>query len=63
MVKTRLVIEIAQIDGSVGCKFARLSRHCVKKQCGSVGSCFGGRMALDHRLPRVRTGVAEMRQD
>ena len=40
-----------------------LSRHCVKKQCGLVGSCFRGRMALDLRLSRVRTGVAAMRQD
>ena len=35
----------------------------VKKQCGLVGLCFGGRMALDLRLSRVRTGVAAMRQD
>ncbi|CAB1311888.1 unnamed protein product [Coregonus sp. 'balchen'] len=28
-----------------------------------AGSCFGGRMALDRRLSRVRTGVAAMGQD
>ena len=37
--------------------------HCVKKQCGEVGVYFRGRMALDLRLSRVRTGVAAMRQD
>ena len=40
-----------------------LSAHCVMKQCGLVGLCFGGRMALDLRLSRVCTGVAVMRQD
>jgi hypothetical protein len=35
----------------------------VKKQCGLVALCFGGRMALDLRLSRVRTGVVAMRQD
>ena len=40
-----------------------LDGHCVKKQCGLVGLCFGGHMALDLRLSRVRTGVAAMRQD
>uniref|UniRef100_A0A674E0G6 Eukaryotic translation initiation factor 4Ba n=1 Tax=Salmo trutta TaxID=8032 RepID=A0A674E0G6_SALTR len=35
----------------------RLSGHCM------VVLCFGGRMALDLRLSRVRTGVAAMRQD
>ena len=39
---------------------SRLSKQCVKKQCGLAGSCFGGRMALDLRLSRVRTGVAVM---
>ena len=27
-----------------------LDASCVKKQCGLVGLCFGGRMALDLRL-------------
>ena len=40
-----------------------LSGHCVKKQCGLVGLCFGGRTALDLRLSRVHTGVEAMRQD
>jgi hypothetical protein len=40
-----------------------LDGHCVKKQCGFVGLCFRGRMALDIRLSRVCTGVAAMRQD
>ena len=42
-----------------------LSGHCVKKQCGLVKShtAFGGRMALDLRLSRVRMGVAAMIQD
>jgi hypothetical protein len=39
------------------------SGHCVKKQCGLVGLCFGGHTALDFRVSRVRTGVAAMRQD
>ena len=42
---------------------SELSEQCVKKQCGLAGSCFGGRMALDLRLSRVRTGVAAMGQD
>ena len=37
-----------------------LSGHCVKKQCGMVGLCFGGRIALELRL---RMGVAAMKQD
>jgi dienelactone hydrolase len=40
-----------------------LAGHCVKKQCGLVGLCLGGRTALDIHLSRVRTGVAAMRQD
>ena len=40
-----------------------LSGHCVKKQCGLVGMCFGERTALDLHLSRVRTGVAAMRQN
>ena len=40
-----------------------LSRHCLKKQCGLVGLCFGKRTALDLRLSRVHTGVAAMRPD
>jgi hypothetical protein len=43
--------------------FSGLSGHCGKKQCGSVGSCFRGRTALDLCLSRVRTRVAKMRQD
>ena len=39
-----------------------LRGHCVKKQCGLVGYCFGGRTALDLRLSRVCTRVAEMRK-
>ena len=37
--------------------------HCVKKQWGLAGSCFGGRTALDLRLSRVCTGVAAMRHN
>ena len=40
-----------------------LEARCVKKQCGLVGLCFGGRMAFDLRLSRARTGVVAMRQD
>ena len=36
---------------------------CGKKQRDLVGLCFGGRMALDLRLSRARTGVVAMRQD
>ena len=43
--------------------WCRLSEHCVKKQCGLGGLCFGGRLALDLHLFRVRMGVAAMRQD
>jgi hypothetical protein len=39
---------------------SRLSKQCVKKQCSLAGWCFRGRMALDHHLSRVRTGVAAM---
>ena len=42
---------------------SRLSEQCVKKQCGLAGSCFGGRMALDLRLSRIRTGDAAMGQN
>jgi hypothetical protein len=38
-------------------------RAVLKKQCGLVGFCFGGRMAFDIRLSRARTGVVAMRQD
>ena len=31
--------------------------------CGMVELCFEGRMALDLRLSRARTGVVRMRQD
>ena len=40
-----------------------LDAHCVKKQCGLVGLCFGGRMAFDYRLSRAHAGVVAMRQD
>ena len=40
-----------------------LEVRCVKKQCGLVGLCFGGRMAFDLRLSQARTGVVAMRQD
>ena len=40
-----------------------LSEQCVKKQYSFAWSCFGGRMALDHRLTRVCAGVAVMGQD
>ena len=40
-----------------------LDVRCVKKQCGLVGLCFGGRMAFDLRLSRARTGVVAMRRD
>ena len=42
---------------------SELEANCVKKQCGSVGLCFGGRMAFDLRLSRARMGVVAMRQD
>ena len=42
---------------------AGLMRAVLKKQCGLVGLCFGGRMAFDLRLSRARTGVVAMRQD
>ena len=40
-----------------------LDAHCVKKQCGLVGLCIGGRMTFNLRLSRARTGVVAMRQD
>ena len=40
-----------------------LDERCVKKQCGLVGLCFGGRIAVDLHLSRARTGVVAMRQD
>ena len=40
-----------------------LDARCVKKQCGLVGLCIGGRMAFTLRLSRARAGVVEMRQD
>ena len=40
-----------------------LDARCVKKQCGLVGLCFGGRMAFDLRLSQARTAVVAMRQD
>ena len=36
---------------------------CVKKQCGLVRLCIGGRMTFNLRLCRARTGVVAMRQD
>jgi hypothetical protein len=39
-----------------------LDVRCVKKQCGLVGLCFGGRMAFDLRLSRARTEDVAMRQ-
>ena len=38
-----------------------LDARCVKKQCGLVGLCYGGRMALDLRLSRARTGVVAIK--
>ena len=35
----------------------------VKKQCGLVGLCIGGRMTFNLRLSRARTGIVAMRQD
>ena len=35
----------------------------LKKLCGLVGLCFGGRMVFDLRLSRARMGVVAMRQD
>uniref|UniRef100_A0A8C7RYQ4 Golgin A3 n=1 Tax=Oncorhynchus mykiss TaxID=8022 RepID=A0A8C7RYQ4_ONCMY len=35
-----------------------LDVHCVKKQCGLVWLCFGGRMALDLRLSRFRPSIS-----
>ena len=40
-----------------------LDAHCVKKQCGLVGLCIGGRLTFNLRLSRARTGVVAMRQD
>ena len=40
-----------------------LDARCVKKQCGLVGLCIGGRMTFNLRLSRARTGVVAMRQD
>ena len=40
-----------------------LDARCVKKQCGLVGLCIGGRMPFNLRLSRDRTGVVAMRQD
>ena len=40
-----------------------LDARCVKKQCGLVGLCIGGRMAFNLRLSRARTRVVAMRQD
>ena len=37
-----------------------LDARCVKKQCGLVGLCIGGRMTFDLR---VCMGVVAMRQD
>ena len=52
--------------GRQGCPWpitCGLSCHCVKKQCGLAGLCFGGCKALDLRLSRVRTGVTTMGHD
>ena len=35
--------------------------RCVKKQCGLVGLCIGGRMTFNLRLSRARTGVVATR--
>jgi hypothetical protein len=40
-----------------------LDARCVKKQCGLVGLCIGGRMTFNLRLSRARMGVVAMRQD
>ena len=40
-----------------------LDARCVKKQCGLVGLCIGGRMAFDLRLSRDRTGDVAVRQE
>jgi hypothetical protein len=40
-----------------------LDARCVKKQCGLVGLCIGGRMTFNLRLSRARTGAVAMRQD
>ena len=40
-----------------------LDARCVKKQCGLVGLCIGGRMTFNLRLSRALTGVVAMRQD
>ena len=42
---------------------SRLDACCVKKQCGLVGLCIGGRITFNLRLSRARTGVVAMRQD
>ena len=40
-----------------------LDARCVKKQCGLVRLCVGGRMTFNLRLSRAHTGVVAMRQD
>ena len=40
-----------------------LDARCVKKQCGLVGLCIGGRMTFNLCFSRARTGVVAMRQD
>ena len=40
-----------------------LDARCVKKQCGLVGLCIGGRMTFNLRLSRARRGIVAMRQD
>ena len=40
-----------------------LDACCVKKQCGLVGLCIGGRMTFNLHLSRARTGVVALRQD
>ena len=42
---------------------SELDARCVKKQCGLVELCIGGRMTFNLRLSRARTGVVAMRQD
>ena len=58
---------VRQLDGASSDTLVRvasgLSEQCFKKQCGLAGWCFGGHIALNRRLSRVRRGVAAMGQD
>ena len=53
-----------QVHGVSSDTLVRLaSGCCVKKQCGLVGLCIGGRMTFNLRLSQARMGVVAMRKD